>query len=67
MKGGVSVKFTAVEQHRINKCYAHMKAALDELAQILHKDSALITVQHNMYCMEDTLHQYVIPVKKEAQ
>ena len=57
---------TPVEQHRINKCYANLKAALDELALIQHKDSALIAVQHKMYSMEDTLHQYVGPSKKEA-
>lgn len=58
--------FTAVEQYRINNCYAHIKTALDELASIQHKDSVLINVQHAMYKMEDTLHQYVGPAKKEA-
>ena len=57
---------TAVEQHRINKCYANLKAALDELALIQHKDSALIAVQHKLYNIEDTLHQYVGPSKEEA-
>ena len=56
-----------VEQHRINKCYVYLKSALDELALIQHKDTALIKVQHMMYTMEDVLHQYVGPVKKEAQ
>ena len=61
------MQLTAAEQHRMNKCYAYMKAALDELALIQHKDYTLIAVQHRMYNMEDTLHQYVGPSKEEAQ
>lgn len=44
-----------------------MKAALDEIAQIEHKDTTLINVQHKFYALEDTLHQYVGPVRKEKQ
>ena len=59
--------FTPAEQHRINRCYAYLKAALDELALVEHKDSVLISVQHRFYSMEDTLHQYVGPAQKEAK
>ena len=59
------MSFTVKEQHRLNECYANFKAALDELAQIKNKDSVLIRLQHQFYCIEDTLHQYVGPSKKE--
>ena len=55
--------FTPEEQHKMNNAYAYMKSALDELALILNKDSVLIKTQRTMYSIEDTLHQYVGPVK----
>ena len=57
--------FTKREQHRMNTCYANFKAALDELAQIKNKDSVLIHIQLQFYSIEDTLHQYIGPSKKE--
>lgn len=48
----------------MNACYANFKTALDELAQIQHKDSVLIHIQRQFYNIEDTLHQYVGPHKK---
>lgn len=51
----------------MNRCYADLKAALDELALIEHKDFVLTAVQHKLYGIEDTLHQYVGPVKKEER
>ena len=57
--------FTKHEQHRMNTCYANFKAALDELAQIKNKDSVLIHIQRQFYSIEDTLHQYIGPSKKE--
>ena len=56
--------FTANEQHRLNRCYANIKAALDELARLEHKDYGLISVQHKMYDIEDILHQYVGPTNE---
>lgn len=56
---------TPKEQHRLNTCYAQLKEALDELALIQNKDATLINVQRKMYGLEDTLHQYVGPTRKE--
>lgn len=60
--GGLN--FTAKEQYRLNACYANIKAALDELAQVKNKDRELIHIQHQFYVIEDTLHQYVGPYKE---
>ena len=51
----------------MNACYANFKAALDELAQIQNKDGILTRLQHQFYSIEDTLHQYVGPCKKEGK
>ena len=59
--------FTAHEQHRLNRCYVNLKAALDELARIENKDTTLINLQRKFYTIEDILHQYVQPVKKGAK
>ena len=56
---------TPNEQYRLNTCYVNLKAALDELAQIQHKDSALTAVQHKLYAIEDTLHQYIGPIRRD--
>lgn len=48
----------------MNACYANIKAALDELAQVKNKDRELIHIQHQFYVIEDTLHQYVGPYKE---
>lgn len=61
------MNFTAKEQHKMNACYANFKAALDELAQIQNKDGILTRLQHQFYSIEDTLHQYVGPCKKEGK
>ena len=61
------IGFTPKEQHRLNTCYANFKAALDELAQVQNKDHVLIRLQHQFYSIEDTLHQYVGPYKKEGK
>ena len=63
----MKVTFTAAEQHRLNRCYAYLKAALDELALVEHKDTVLIGIQRKFYGMEDTLHQYVGPTGKEER
>lgn len=61
------IGITANEQHDLNTCYADFKMALDRLTQIQHKDSVLIHVQRQLYGIEDTLHQYVRPAKKEVE
>lgn len=60
------MKITASEQHRINTCAANLRAAYDELAQVLNKDSTLIHTQRELMAMIDTVLQYVGPVKKGA-
>ena len=57
---------TPVEQHRINACAANLRAAYDELAQVLNKDSTLIHTQRELMAMVDIVLQYVGPVKKGA-
>lgn len=63
----MTMGMTKGEQIRLNACYANLKSALDELALIQHKDSVLIHVQHQFYTIEDILHQYVGPYKKEVK
>ena len=58
---------TSKEQLHLNMCYANLKAALDELALIRDKDRVLARIQNQFYVIEDTLHQYVGPVKKGVQ
>ena len=60
------MKFTAKEQHKLNRCYTNLKTALDELATIEHKDYELIAAQRKMYEIEDILHQYIGTTKKGA-
>ena len=62
----MAAQVTPVEQHRINACAANLKAAYDELAQVLHKDSTLIHTQRELMAMIDTVLQYAGPVKKGA-
>lgn len=57
---------TRRDQMRINRAYANIKAALDELAQIPGKDKYLQHMQAKLYAMEDVIYQYVAPVMKEV-
>lgn len=57
---------TAMEQHALNTCYADFKMALDRLTQIQHKDTVLTQLQRQFYGIEDILHKYVGPCKKEG-
>lgn len=57
---------TKREQRRIDSAYANVKAALDEIAQVLDKDKYLIGVQSTLYALEDTLYQYVSDDKRRV-
>ena len=55
------------DQMHINKAYAYIHAAMNELARTYYKDNILARVQTTVYTLEDTLHEYVdVPKKKEA-
>ena len=60
------MKLTVIEQHKLHRCYANIKSALDELATVEHKDYGLVAVQRKLYDIEDIMHQYVGPTKKGA-
>ena len=55
------------DQIHINRAYAYIHAAMNEMAQTYYKDNILARVQTTIYTLEDTLHEYVgEPKKKEA-
>lgn len=58
---------TRSDQMHINTAYASIRDALNELAQVtpMGKDKYLQRVQHLLYDMEDTIHQYVGPIREE--
>lgn len=65
---GMMMKMTRNEQAHIDAAYAHVKTAMDELAQVLNKDKYLMLVQNKLYALEDTLYQYISnPKKRRAQ
>lgn len=53
------------DQHRINRAYAKLHEALNEICQVRDKDVHLLHVQHEMYVMEDTLYQYMTKEDKD--
>ena len=55
---------TAQDQLHINAAYADIKAALDELAQTRNKDRVLEHMQAKLYALEDTIYEYVGPVRR---
>lgn len=62
------MKMTRSEQAHIDAAYAHVKSAMDELAQVFGKDKYLMLVQNKLYALEDTLYQYISnPKKRRAQ
>ena len=67
VEGDMSSTITPHEQHLINRCYVDLKSALDGLASVCHKDRALLSVQHELYHIEDILHQYIGPTGKEGK
>lgn len=58
---------TKAEQLRVRTAYIKVKDALDEIAQIRTKDAMLTNVQHSLYRLEDTLWQYMGPMKEEKK
>lgn len=50
---------TKDEQLHINTAYVNVKSAMDEMAQVLHKDKYLQQIQTALYKMEDMLYQYI--------
>ena len=56
------------DQMHINKAYAYIHAAMNEIARTYYKDNILARVQSTIYTIEDTLHDYVSEPKgkKEA-
>lgn len=62
------MKMTKGEQAHIDIAYVNVKSAMDELAQVLHKDKYLMLVQNKLYALEDTLYQYISnPKRRRAQ
>ena len=55
---------TAQDQMHINAAYASIKAALDEIAMARNKDRVLEHMQNKLYAMEDTLYEYVAPIRR---
>lgn len=52
------------DQVHLNRFYAHIYAAQNELAQVLEKDNILARVQRTVYVLEDTAREYVAAPKK---
>ena len=49
---------TREEQAHVNRAYAHISSAMDELTRVMNKDKGLILVQGQLYKLEDMLYQY---------
>ena len=55
---------TREEQAHIDRAYANIRTAMDELVQVRDKDRYLIKIQGALYKMEDMLYQYASDPKR---